>query len=526
MHTNKRLIMAIEPLPPGDWLPAIKKILDLNGYNSSNLKSKLLVWKSVNSCSNGIIYADGAFINRLWLGKKRWALSFINKRIYFHEDRISIDDRPEYLIVKGNKPKVPPPKKQLEELWNILNQIKIGMKKYRLSPVEVKEIDYEKSVNRLVYIGDIAREIPSSGYNSLYKDLGFDYVPIGMKIIICPIGEASMKISTSFIENIKRCMKDRNTFCSIEIMPFDSLKRNIEALKNRKDTTYKGKCILFILPSKKVSPDREILKIFDDLEMLNIPFRRAYGDDPLNFSVPNQLPSIITAAGGRPHRSPLYINGHPIWTIGIDMGHSPHKNFTKLVTTLVDPDGTLKRAWVVRQDLDESIRSDKLSGMLKMCAKELFDYEKNPCVVILRDGRFFDKDDIFSSKETLGENISILEYRKNLNPQIFKLIDNVPSNIDNINAVVVPNTNTIFISTVESYNKNTLTKIAKVTWEKSWNGLELTPPQIGGLLLQSATAPGLGLQPRLLPACIYWADGIASTSETDLRFRGQPIYKL
>ena len=84
----------------------------------------------------------------------------------------------------------------------------------------------------------------------------------------------------------------------------------------------------------------------------------------------------------------------------------------------------------------------------------------------------------------------------------------------------------IFISTVESYNQNSLPKISKVTWEKSWNCLKLTPPQITGLLLLSATVPGLGLNPRLLPACIYWADGIASTSETDLCFRAQPMYKL
>ena len=75
-------------------------------------------------------------------------------------------------------------------------------------------------------------------------------------------------------------------------------------------------------------------------------------------------------------------------------------------------------------------------------------------------------------------------------------------------------------------NGRTLPAVTKITWRNDWNGLGLPPSQIASVLTASATAPGLGFQARNLPASIYWADGIAGSSDQDLRFRGVPVDRV
>jgi hypothetical protein len=523
MNATKAQIMAIEPLPVGEWLSSVKEILDKNGYSTCKLSNKLIVWKDLIPYRNGIIYADGAVINRLWLSEKRSALSAINRRIYFKEDRFTIDSRPEYLIVSGSKPQFPKPQQQLESLWNILDIIKIGWAKPKLFLVEVDKIDFDNEDTRKVYIGSVQSPVPLSTYSSLYNELGFDYVPKGMEIIVCTLGNATIKDRDLYISHLTKRIKERNMCCGIKVASLDNINKNIRIIKKENRLPKNNKCILFIMPSKVPPPDRETFELFDELEMMNIPFRRAYSDDDFLFSVADQLPSILLAAGGKPHRSPYYLNGQPIWTIGLDMGHSSQDNYTKLALTLVNPEGILVKAWVAKQKLDETIHSDKFNAMLKLCVKELNKCNTSPFIVFLRDGRFFENDDIALSKEILGRNLSLFEYRKRHNPQLFYMDKDEPTFTGKAYYGIIPNAETIFLSTLENTKGKYLPKIAKVTWKKGWNGLDLNPSQIVGLLIQSATAPGLGLHPRLLPACIYWADGISKTSETDLRFRGQPI---
>ena len=78
----------------------------------------------------------------------------------------------------------------------------------------------------------------------------------------------------------------------------------------------------------------------------------------------------------------------------------------------------------------------------------------------------------------------------------------------------------MFLVTAPPRNERALQAVAKVTWRSGWNGLQLEPSQIASVLTASATAPGLGLHSRHLPAAIYWADGIAGANDHDLRFRG------
>ena len=251
-------------------------------------------------------------------------------------------------------------------------------------------------------------------------------------------------------------------------------------------------------------------------------FRRAYADDPLEISIPDQLPSLLLAAGGRPHRSPTFSADGLLWTVGVDLAHHQKKETSTLALTLVDSDGLLISAWTKEQPLDETARVKTLSTLLKQCRHRLGALKQTPRVVVLRDGRMFENEESALYEEILGTPVSLFEFRKRGNPQII-YIDQKKSPIDKPIAVQVPETTTMFLVTSAPRNKYSLPFVSKVTWNPQWNSLGLTPLEISTILTASAAAPGLGIQPRLLPAAIYWADGIAGASNDDLRFRGLPV---
>jgi hypothetical protein len=260
------------------------------------------------------------------------------------------------------------------------------------------------------------------------------------------------------------------------------------------------------------------------LNINSIPFRRAYSDDPKEFSVPDQFPSLLLAASGVPHRSPTEYSNKSVWTIGVDLGHRPEKEVSTLVLTLVCPDGGLVGAWAIKQPLDETAQAETLSILLGQCKEKITAIGKRPQIVIIRDGRMFKNEDCDIYRRFLGSDVSLFEYRKRGNPQM-TCFDGAEQFIRKPYAALVPGSNTMFLITAPPKNERAMTAVAKITWRSEWNRLGLKPAEIANILVASAASPGLGLQPRHLPAGIYWADGIAGNSEDDLRFIGVPFVR-
>ena len=144
-----------------------------------------------------------------------------------------------------------------------------------------------------------------------------------------------------------------------------------------KEKVREGHCVLFILPRKNQTPDYETLALFGAMEGRGIPFRRAYADDPLEYSIPDQLPSLILAAGGLPHRSPTGAAGASIWTLGVDLSHRIGQPTSTLAVTLVNPDGMLVGAWTKKQSRDETVRISTVSTLLEQCQHRLASIEGN-----------------------------------------------------------------------------------------------------------------------------------------------------
>ena len=216
-------------------------------------------------------------------------------------------------------------------------------------------------------------------------------------------------------------------------------------------------------------PEVGTLSLFGQLEASCVPFRRAYADDPLEFSIPDQLPSLLTAAGGVPHRSPTLVSGKSMWTVGVDLSHNTESSMSTLALTLVDPDGALVGAWTTSQPLDETARIESISKLLTHCRRLLNCFEDSPSVMVIRDGRLFENEDASLYSESLQTDVSLFEYRKRGNPQ-FVRTGQKPVSPNAPFAAALPDTSTMFLVTALPRNERTLQAVTKVTWRREWNG--------------------------------------------------------
>lgn len=520
MHLS---LIALEPLPRGDWLKRCLGTLRGAGLSAVTRGHHVVGWGTVKSAGR-VAYADGCRVERLWLGPRRWAAGVIAQRIYFRDDGVSIDDRQEHLIVGRNRPGLALADAQIAWHWDLLEVLRKGFAEEHGRPVALDWVDRDLSKRRLVYVGTVARDFGSS-LNDVYRKLGFDAVPSGSTVTVCPVDGVPGAAARDFARRLEDCARHRHAHVSVLTSTIRKIEQRLLEIAESGESVRAGHCVLFLLPAKGCAASGEVLGLFGALESAGVPFRRAYADDPFEYSIPDQLPSLLIAANGRPHRSPTSKGGRPVWTIGVDLGHPAGRLHSVLVVTLVDPEGSLVGAWAKCQARDETARSGTLQVLLERCGALLYSRESSPQIVVLRDGRVFENEVFGLYCRCLKGTVSLFECRKRDSPQVVALCPQ-PKPIREPLAAIVPGTTTMFVATAPPRDQHSLLGLMKVSWRPQWNGLGMKPGETAQILAASACAPGLGSYPRRLPAAIYWADGIAGASDSDLRFRGIPVVRV
>lgn len=523
MVVEPLVLMAVEPLPPGDWLRSVHSVLTTAGMFTFARNTEILVWKDRRRY-RGMNYSDGWLVRRLWLSPRRGALAVTSRRIYFIGDSTEPDRTPEHILVTEDRPPSSSTAEELDAQWLLIRMLADGLGT-TTKPVELQRIDSGLKVARSVRIGANAYLSPPAMLNALYREHGFDETPKNFRVTVCPLESVSEMVANHFVNKLRHANSQRKVDGTVRLSNVIEITQRLADMKMSGRAVASGRCVLFILPSQHAQPRPEFLSLIATLEAAGIPFRRAYADDPVDFSIPDQLPSLLIAAGGRPHRSPTEVLGAPVWMVGVDLSHPVDSPFSVLALTLVDPDGGLAGAWTRQQARDETVHGETLAAMLDLCRARLAFNDPSPRVMILRDGRMFENEDSRLYQRGLGAQVSLFEYRKRGNPQIVQFGSVRASPREPI-AVMLPGASTMFVVTSTPRTEHALPSVAKVTWRSDWNGLGLDPPAIANLLVASATAPGLGLQARHLPAAIYWADGIAGANDVDLRFRGVPVHQV
>ena len=275
-----------------------------------------------------------------------------------------------------------------------------------------------------------------------------------------------------------------------------------------------------MLARNDVPPSDRMIRVMGGMDRHCLPWRRAYATDDRNWSVSDQVGSLLQAAGGTSHAVALEGGERMPWSIGIDV--SKRDDYSRVATSLIDPSGRLSGSWILDQARQENIEPHVLRRLLHATADKVPPEGRSAGILVIRDGRVFESESVDDYTRDLGAPVTLVELRKYGNPPL--LLDRhalLPTGPVVGWLPQVPNGTLGFLVTLPNSTQDRFDNPLKIWMPGAWDGLRLGPERLARILYAQTLTPGLGLRRRRLPAPVYWADGIAGASDSDLRFRGQ-----
>lgn len=503
-------IMAAEPVDTGDWPVRVSNAFRRAGFTGVvRRRGTVLAWKTTRSAGS-IRAADSVQVSRLWLGPRRAGLAVVSRRVYVEGD-VRVIDRPEREII-GNPPQQLDPGEKVVQQVEALELLRAnGGVSARMVPVEQVPVDHP----RIAIGGSTIPVAPE--LDPLYRRHGYDFVPEGWTVSVCPVDDVSItaahRAETALLEAAAR----RRANVRVKVVSGDQVVRHLAAINRGEAEPDPGTVLFFIMPSPDEGPSGRLASVFESLDRLGVQYRRAYESDDLRFSVPTQLPSLLQAVGGVPHRIAIVRTGPRVWSVGLDLAHPKGQDTSVLAASLVHPSGHLLWSWRCRHPRDENMNAALLKEPLAHVSRLISERaEVGDAVVVLRDGRVLERESADTYLDPFDLPASLIEVRKNDNPQVMQ--GSTPTSAPS--AVRVAGESTIFTVLSPPRSRNHLPAVRKATWQEAHNSAKLTHRQIAQLLVDLTAAPSLGTKAYSLPSPLYWADGIAEVTDHDLRFRG------
>jgi hypothetical protein len=500
------------------WAEHTVQALTKDGFMTHVRPSSVLAWKATRR-RGSLEFTDGVEVRRIWIAPRRAAVCGLAKRIYFQAGKPDL--RPEFAIVGGNRPASVAVGEILTLITRALHLIRTESTPHG-NFVALESIAMDRESAREVQIGGHACLPDRAGLNGAYRAQGFDGVPAGFSITVIPTDGVNAEFASDTCTRLERAAFQRHAALVTRVTTCTTAMARAAHITTTGTQGRPGTCALLLLKTKTAQPHPDALQLMRCLDAAAIPYRRAYADDPVDFSVPDQLPSLLLACGGRPHRVNLQHQGSPVWMLGLDLGHPTEDDRSTLVATLIAPNGALFATGIAMQRRDETMCANALAKVVSDCLKTLPDGEfLHTSLVVLRDGRMFERDSIAVLRSACSCPMTLLEVRKGHNPLAVQSDDTSVGNlVPGPFACRVPGERTLFLNTCIPKSSAMLPAMLKVTWSEQANDLDFDATSIARLLTASSAAPSLGLHPHHLPAALYWADGIAGRSESDLRFWG------
>lgn len=198
-----------------------------------------------------------------------------------------------------------------------------------------------------------------------------------------------------------------------------------------------------------------------------------------------------------------------------------------LCGALINPTGNLEQAWTIKHPRDETVSPHNVRKIIKCAVEVILKSEFTNELLIMRDGRIFEKEKVSTYLKGLGIPVTFMEIRKYNNPVLLTNDSlGIPTKPVFAEIPQCAGSHVAFMVTLPTANEGRFGSVIKCHWRDEWNKLSLQPRDFAAILAALVHAPSLGNQAHKLPAPIYWADGIAKASDTDLRFRGQKTTRL
>ena len=286
----------------------------------------------------------------------------------------------------------------------------------------------------------------------------------------------------------------------------------------RVKTEGQNRIILIALDGKKGDrPSQAATEWLDLLSDEGIPFQLCSTQTDPRYARHGTACVILAKTGGLLYRvgtrSISDLSEH--WCIGLDLGYGGEYEGKIAVITLTDGLGQLRAYWRALKDADETLSEEVLRDGLGWIVAKAESLAPGRKFLAFRDG-------IRPKHERLEVYVELLPAGRSTLIEISK--SGNPLFVDN-NAPPLPGSygiaeqsDKIFLYPAVSPQKDVLTNTVKLF--SAHNELNYTMEQLCEINVALCHAPKLSFQPCSLPSPIYWADGLAGLSTSNLQFGG------
>ena len=461
---------------------------------------------------------DGWRLSNLWLGPRGRALAVRPRTIYLRPDG-SRDTRPEHEIVRGRKPPWSLQHRR-HALVSLLDRVQLACGQHLQGPVRLDAADPNPQ-NAIRLLGSTDAFPAHTNPRVVHKKGGFLSVRDGLEVLICGDANVARAPMDDYSERATVAFERRGVNGAIvRVIALDALETRLSELDQGETPERRDVPVLFMLARKGEPPSNRMIRVMGRMDRHCLPWRRAYATDDRDWSVSDQIGSLLQAAGGTSHAVELAGEECIPWSIGIDV--SKRDDYSRVATSLVDPNGRLAGSWMLDQALQENIEPDVLRRVLEATADKVPLEDRSSGILVIRDGRVFESENVDDYTRNLSAPVTLVELRKYGNPPLLlgRDADLPPGPVVGWLPQVGNGTLGFLVSLPNSTQKR-FDNPLKIWMPDAWDGLRLGPERLARILYAQTLTPGLGVRRRRLPAPVYWADGIAGASDDDLRFRGQ-----
>ena len=493
------------------WQSFLKSRFEIQGWSTVLNRHRIDI---IPNTVSGKIRSENQFLNSFqlssfWCGPGEHAIAITPIRKWLdasgHEDT-----RPEYIILNGRTPPSIDLVEQVSHIHIFLKALSM------LEGFDNEQIELDDLPDNLVDLTNT--NVKNHSFpcppkpNELYHIAGFHLVPERFSVKVVPIPGVSSSLAADYAERLTNKFQSRSTTVSVTTSSIDKIEK------------LPGQAVVLLMPSsKEATINKSIIDVFLYLDRQGISWRRCYETDNFQFSIPDQIGSILQCAGGIPYCVQTQGTKPIPWCLGIDLSHATNGQ-SKLCGSLINTTGNLSHSWVSKHSRDETISSDTLQKIIRAAVNYIPKDSRGNGLLVMRDGRLFERENHALYHKGFDLPVSLIEVRKRKNPPILtREFPGIPDKImfSEISRNLDHDSHIAFMVTLPTAKKERFGQVLKIHWRDEWNGLSLQSRDLAAIITALVYAPGLGNKERTLPAPIYWADGIAAASNIDLRFRGQ-----
>ena len=506
-----------------NWQERVTKIAYHHGFEVNQRGSNITIWNSgdITPLTYGWRYAQAWRVARESYGKDQSGLGVKSVRVYFQGNEVRPSSVPENVLSKERYNAPNTPEDRIEHALEFGKTFGNSFKGLQEKPVQFEIQSNLRSKTKLI-CGDEGNKITlGDRHGDVVKYNGFLDVPFDFEILIVSDLEVD-SICDEYAGFLSGALDQFGVDGKVRRLSFKDTWR---LLDTHWDTAQKlnGKAVLVALDGQTGDGlSSEESKLLEELERRGVGFRMfSRFNRQLRFSCFNQISDLVLVAGGTPYQLELpwpdEMERKP-FILGVDLGH-PRVGGSILSVVLCDSCGNLIKGWRSEQGRDETADLQilaRLLGNAKFEMKRRTKRGENP-VLVLRDGRLHKGETVATYRSHLSTKLSFcdLSKRPNTHPfsNEFKLVEPGTGYFPKYSATAY------FVSAPPVF-AGQMSNLQKVHFPQSWDGLGIGMKTLVDVLVGLSYSPCLGLKPHKSPGPVHWADGFASISRTDCRFRG------